>query len=118
LLLRFSPQILVWWCEIMITMLRRGMIGAARHCRRFADSIKNAPTAASFPSGQPSRERPPSPIVYAEEEALPDIKTKLDTGVDASGETVNRKTGERGGPRGPEPTRYGDWEKSGRCYDF
>ena len=25
---------------------------------------------------------------------------------------------ERGGPRGPEPTRYGDWEKGGRCSDF
>ena len=22
------------------------------------------------------------------------------------------------GPGGPEPTRYGDWEKSGRCSDF
>jgi len=25
---------------------------------------------------------------------------------------------EIGGPRGPEPTRYGDWEKNGRCSDF
>ncbi|MFO1377554.1 MAG: DUF1674 domain-containing protein [Steroidobacteraceae bacterium] len=25
---------------------------------------------------------------------------------------------EIGGPRGPEPTRYGDWEKAGRCIDF
>jgi hypothetical protein len=25
---------------------------------------------------------------------------------------------EIGGPRGPEPTRYGDWERNGRCYDF
>jgi len=25
---------------------------------------------------------------------------------------------EKGGPKGPEPTRYGDWEKSGRCSDF
>ncbi|PIA49017.1 hypothetical protein AQUCO_01300102v1 [Aquilegia coerulea] len=31
---------------------------------------------------------------------------------------VNRKTGEVGGPKGPEPTRYGDWEKGGRCCDF
>lgn len=23
-----------------------------------------------------------------------------------------------GGPRGPEPTRYGDWERKGRCSDF
>lgn len=22
------------------------------------------------------------------------------------------------GPKGLEPTRYGDWESKGRCYDF
>lgn len=25
---------------------------------------------------------------------------------------------EIGGPKGLEPTRYGDWEKAGRCTDF
>lgn len=25
---------------------------------------------------------------------------------------------EIGGPQGPEPTRFGDWEKAGRCSDF
>jgi hypothetical protein len=25
---------------------------------------------------------------------------------------------EYGGPKGPEPTRYGDWEQAGRCTDF
>jgi hypothetical protein len=25
---------------------------------------------------------------------------------------------EIGGPQGPEPTRYGDWEYNGRCTDF
>lgn len=25
---------------------------------------------------------------------------------------------EIGGPAGPEPTRYGDWEQKGRCTDF
>lgn len=28
------------------------------------------------------------------------------------------KPREIGGPKGPEPTRYGDWEKAGRCIDF
>ncbi|KAF5947548.1 hypothetical protein HYC85_013505 [Camellia sinensis] len=31
---------------------------------------------------------------------------------------MNKETGEIGGPRGPEPTRYGDWERNGRCSDF
>lgn len=25
---------------------------------------------------------------------------------------------EHGGPKGLEPTRYGDWERRGRCTDF
>jgi hypothetical protein len=29
-----------------------------------------------------------------------------------------KKPIEVGGPKGPEPTRYGDWEKAGRCSDF
>ncbi|MGI9418119.1 MAG: DUF1674 domain-containing protein [Geminicoccaceae bacterium] len=33
-------------------------------------------------------------------------------------ETDPRKVKELGGPKGPEPTRYGDWEKGGRCSDF
>ena len=31
---------------------------------------------------------------------------------------VNPHTGEKGGPKGPEPTRYGDWERKGRVTDF
>jgi hypothetical protein len=31
---------------------------------------------------------------------------------------INPKTGEVAGPRGPEPTRYGDWERKGRTSDF
>jgi len=28
------------------------------------------------------------------------------------------KPAEIGGPKGLEPTRYGDWERGGRCVDF
>ena len=31
---------------------------------------------------------------------------------------MSNKPIELGGPKGPEPTRYGDWEKNGRCSDF
>ncbi|MDH3400776.1 MAG: DUF1674 domain-containing protein [Chromatiales bacterium] len=34
----------------------------------------------------------------------------------ASGEQVMPR--EIGGRSGPEPTRFGDWEKNGRCIDF
>lgn len=39
-------------------------------------------------------------------------KTREDTRPDP--ETVP----EIGGRKGPDPTRYGDWEKDGRCIDF
>ncbi|MFQ5971971.1 MAG: DUF1674 domain-containing protein [Alphaproteobacteria bacterium] len=32
--------------------------------------------------------------------------------------TEPAKVREIGGPKGPEPTRYGDWERNGRCIDF
>ncbi|MEO8010080.1 MAG: DUF1674 domain-containing protein [Dokdonella sp.] len=31
---------------------------------------------------------------------------------------VHERAVEVGGRDGPEPTRYGDWEKDGRCIDF
>lgn len=34
------------------------------------------------------------------------------------GTEQDSKPKEVGGRDGPEPTRYGDWEKNGRCIDF
>ncbi|HUK60928.1 MAG TPA: DUF1674 domain-containing protein [Stellaceae bacterium] len=39
-----------------------------------------------------------------------------ETAQDATKATSARR--EIGGPKGPEPTRYGDWERGGRCTDF
>ena len=33
-------------------------------------------------------------------------------------DVLDQRPGEIGGPAGPEPTRYGDWERKGRCIDF
>jgi len=35
-----------------------------------------------------------------------------------SAETPLARPKEVGGPKGLEPTRYGDWERKGRCVDF
>ena len=35
-----------------------------------------------------------------------------------AGEAAAKQPAESGGPAGLEPTRYGDWEKGGRCSDF
>ena len=47
----------------------------------------------------------------------PDERADVDSG-QAADERVDDKPKEIGGPKGPEPTRYGDWEKAGRCIDF
>ena len=46
-----------------------------------------------------------------------------DNSADAAKEATTRPDGsdmprEINGPKGPEPTRYGDWELKGRCSDF
>uniref|UniRef100_A0A0K0FGL6 Succinate dehydrogenase assembly factor 4, mitochondrial n=1 Tax=Strongyloides venezuelensis TaxID=75913 RepID=A0A0K0FGL6_STRVS len=48
------------------------------------------------------------------------IAGKLDEVKDSKQKSkyYNEKTGEIGGPQGPEPTRYGDWERKGRVSDF
>ena len=35
-----------------------------------------------------------------------------------SDKTPSEKLREVGGPKGLEPTRFGDWERGGRCIDF
>ena len=52
---------------------------------------------------------PKAPESSHEPAPKPDVETKIIT---------EGKAGETGGPKGPEPTRYGDWEKKGRCIDF
>jgi hypothetical protein len=54
---------------------------------------------------------------------MPDPDSNHDTGaaqdVVVPATSVPRKPpAEIGGRDGPEPTRYGDWEKAGRCIDF
>jgi len=55
--------------------------------------------------------------------------TQVKTQTDHQGEPPNESASERddtdsaptreiGGRKGPEPARYGDWEKNGRCIDF
>ena len=46
-----------------------------------------------------------------------------DNAADAAKVATTRPDGsdmprEINGPKGPEPTRYGDWEQKGRCSDF
>lgn len=43
----------------------------------------------------------------------------VESGEEEATETrPDQQSKEVGGPKGKEPTRYGDWEKNGRCIDF
>ncbi|KAI3862475.1 hypothetical protein MKX03_011563 [Papaver bracteatum] len=61
-------------------------------------------------------EKKKTPKISVEEEERSSSSSSSDEEEDDNG--ANKLTGEIGGPRGPEPTRYGDWEKNGRCSDF
>lgn len=48
-----------------------------------------------------------------------DKPTESGGGRDADSEQASEdRPKEIGGRKGPDPTRYGDWEKGGRCIDF
>ena len=46
------------------------------------------------------------------------IKSRLKFNSKKSKLNTKPKVKEIGGPKGPEPTRYGDWEVKGRVSDF
>ena len=54
---------------------------------------------------------------YAAREDAPGDGAAAQSGAEPS-KGPQQPPGEIGGPDGPEPTRYGDWEVGGRCTDF
>ncbi|MFN7183834.1 MAG: DUF1674 domain-containing protein [Thermomonas haemolytica] len=51
----------------------------------------------------------PASVAPGQESAVPH---------DPAAPSVRTEVVEIGGRGGPDPTRYGDWEKNGRCIDF
>ena len=49
--------------------------------------------------------------------SFPDEEKRRDETIPVATDT-EKAPREIGGRKGPEPTRYGDWEKNGRCIDF
>jgi hypothetical protein len=60
------------------------------------------PEASSEPTPAPAGGQPARPEEVRPEASLSKAHTLKETG----------------GRDGPDPTRYGDWEKNGRCIDF
>jgi hypothetical protein len=56
------------------------------------------------------------PVVPSNADA--EVSHKADEQRDVPAPRADSKPQEIGGRAGPEPTRFGDWEKNGRCIDF
>nr|CAB3467067.1 unnamed protein product [Digitaria exilis] len=106
---------------------------AAASLRRLTSALSHASQPPPSPvlllrlalsSSAPSATDPPAAPDAARKVEGEEAKGAADAGEgkeeqeDDGGVHVNKGTGEIGGPRGPEPTRYGDWERGGRCSDF
>ena len=70
------------------------------------------------PASDPKSSTPPVTPETAPETA-PETVGMPDDAAKASPQAATAKRPrEIGGPTGPEPTRYGDWERNGRVSDF
>ncbi|MEA2983691.1 MAG: hypothetical protein QOF09_5514 [Alphaproteobacteria bacterium] len=68
------------------------------------------PTQPPTPGAAPGKKLSP-----AAERALAEAAQRR---TDMEGKASVERAKESGGPLGPEPTRYGDWEKKGLTSDF
>ena len=94
-LTRFRSSTLTVSTLFLLSFPMAGTAGFWQNYRRMqnADEAKSSPLSSDSQSATPLE----SPLSQTSPDAKPI---------------------EIGGPSGPEPTRYGDWEKKGRCIDF
>jgi hypothetical protein len=65
-----------------------------------------------------SQEKPPSAEEIATRIAQAAKRANAEAEARRAAATPVKLPPERGGPKGPEPTRYGDWERKGIISDF
>ncbi|RWS16116.1 cytochrome c oxidase assembly protein COX19-like protein [Dinothrombium tinctorium] len=90
--------------------------------RYFSDGKKSKLKSRTFPEAT----HPNTPLGKMDRQPKKEERAKSDEQSDESQtdafapfpNSTNPVTGEIGGPTGPEPTRYGDWERKGRVTDF
>ncbi len=75
-----------------------------------ADAVPREPARPAMDAALP-RAAKPSPAAQAK-------ATKPGATKPRAAKAEATKPVEIGGPDGPEPTRYGDWERKGICVDF
>ena len=78
----------------------------------YLPSMTDAPAADPTPAAEAPGAAPGKRLTPEARRALEEAAERR-----AATETADRAA-ERGGPAGPEPTRYGDWERKGVAVDF
>ncbi|XP_071052404.1 succinate dehydrogenase assembly factor 4, mitochondrial-like isoform X2 [Onthophagus taurus] len=99
--------------SIMMYMLRR-MQGSPYAIRQVNEGKPLSPRMKEFKQ----KLRETSHIKSLEDLPQEHPEAENSSAFDPWPDNTNPHTGEIGGPTGPEPTRYGDWERKGRVSDF
>lgn len=73
-------------------------------------------TADKSPS--PPEAAPRKPLTPAAQRALAEAEARRKAAEEAAAQNATSRPKEFQGPKGPEPTRYGDWETKGIASDF
>lgn len=88
------------------------------------DTFMTTPSPSN-PVGAPEStqgwgDTPPLPLTPRSESSAPPADVSAASrAIRRASTDADRASGkEVGGPKGPEPTRYNDWEQKGRCSDF
>lgn len=113
-------MVVLWFLKPSADARGLGKSGPIIHIKEMADKIDNTSGA-----GPLYRERTPEGTVRREPVAQPVSTPKsaqitADTAPEPKPDAAAgaAKKTELGGPKGLEPTRFGDWERDGRCVDF
>mmetsp|Transcript_11365 Transcript_11365/g.28854 ORF Transcript_11365/g.28854 Transcript_11365/m.28854 type:complete len:101 (-) Transcript_11365:1930-2232(-) len=100
---------------MLLALLHQGGRSLRQTARAaLAARVAQRPFASSPSSSSSSDEQPPKEEAPQKQRPKVDEKSASNDEKDDS----SQKKKEVDGPRGPEPTRYGDWERAGRCSDF
>ncbi|XP_043465887.1 succinate dehydrogenase assembly factor 4, mitochondrial-like [Leptopilina heterotoma] len=100
----------------VISLERNCFLHSFNVVKRFATGKENGESSRLKEFRKKLRERTPIEKLEELEEGKHPSQEKEP--LQAFPGNTNPDTGEVGGPRGPEPTRYGDWERKGRVSDF
>lgn len=74
-----------------------------------------AQRAGAYVSNMPTKQEIAERIAAAAQRALAEAEARR---TEQAKSDAKAKPKELGGPKGPEPTRYGDWERKGIVSDF